>query len=113
MLPAPQIEWTGSSGKKYVYHIYDLIKSFNIDRTANYIYARLNLYMDRSEWEPIFIGETENIKESLNLNAHPLADCIIDYGVTNILVHLSDFYKNTRIAEANDLIKNYQPICND
>lgn len=113
MLPAPEIGWTGYSGEVYQYQIYDLTKKFSIDRPGNYIYAQVIINTDRNEWEPLYIGQTDNLSLELILDTHPKGDCIIDTGATHILVHLSDFNEDTRIAETIDLIKNYKPICND
>ena len=107
MSDAPTIEWPGESGKKYKYSIYDLGTTFR-EVAGNYIYAGLN---SKNEWYPTYIGQTGNLKE--RFSDHEKEPCARQNGATHLHVHSSSNNEQVRLDEETDLIRNYNPICND
>ena len=101
------IDWSGKSGETYRYWIYDIGETFK-ELPGNYIFAKET---KPNIFSPIYIGETENLKERL-VSSHEKMPCIERNGVTHICTHTSDQNEATRRAEESDLIELWQPICN-
>lgn len=93
-------EWTGASGKKYKYNIYDLPTSFKEKQDGNYIYTKKST---EGEWIPIYIGQGDLKGRTDN---HHQADCISRKGATHIHAHLNA-QEAERLAEEGDLLLNY------
>lgn len=58
----------------------------------------------------IYIGKTEDL--STRFDNHHKEDCIFKHGANKICVRQVDFENERDIIE-KDLIKNYNPVCND
>ena len=101
------IFWSGASGKQYKYWIDDINTSFK-DEPGNYIYAK-EISPDR--WVPIYIGETDSLKDRLSSN-HEKLPCIKRHGGTHIHAHTSSSDEDIRRAEEADLIEKWNPPCN-
>jgi len=103
---ARKCEWTGASGKKYMYDIYLIGTNWN-DVPGNYIFAK---EASSSNWESVYIGETESFKDRLpNHNELP---CVSRNGGTHIHVRINRD-SNARLEEERDLIDHNNPSCND
>jgi len=98
-------EWTGASGKKYLYNIYEIDTEWN-DVPGNYIFAKET---SPHKWKAVYIGETESFKERLpNHNESP---CIERNEGTHIHARIN-LDRNSRLAEESDLLENNQTPCN-
>ena len=100
------IQWTGASGKKYKYGIFDLGTEFS-KMDGNYIFAR----EANGRHSPIYVGETGDLSERFD-NHHKMP-CIKRGGATHIHAHGSYGGAETRRAEEQDLIAYLHPPCND
>ena len=102
-----KVVWTGKSGKRYEYFIYEIGTEFSAV-PGNYIYSKLN---SNGKWVAVYVGETENLKNR-DLESHHQKDCIKRNGATHIHVHKSSTVKSVRLDEETDLRANYNPTCN-
>ena len=78
--------WIGMNGLQYTYSVYSLDTQWN-DVPGNYIFAR----MDGSLWIPLYIGETGSFMSRL----------------------MSSPVKSVRVEEEQNLIRRYNPVCNN
>ncbi len=104
---APTIQWTGLSGKEYKYWIHPIDHSVGADQPGNYIFAKET---GPHEFIPFYIGETEELDDRIGPGHHKWS-CITRHGVTHVHVHAKES-EDARLAERNDLISLYQPVCN-
>ncbi|MBI3931331.1 MAG: GIY-YIG nuclease family protein [Chloroflexi bacterium] len=102
-----EIDWPGKSGKKYHYWIYDLGTKHD-PVPANYVFTKET---EQGTFRPIYIGQTSDISERFD-NHHKWL-CIVKNGATHVCTHKSSVDEKARLAEEGDLIKNYNPVCND
>ena len=105
-----EIVWTGKSGAKYTYSVFPRDPSATnwADTAGNYIFAK----QSGSTWKAIYIGETGSFKTRLT-NSHEKLPCARNYGYTHIHAHRNGGGLAARNKEEDDLIKNYNPPCND
>jgi hypothetical protein len=97
--------WTGKSGKTYVYEIYPLTATFRA-KAGNYIYAK---EISPGRWVAKYIGQTKDLNQ--RLGDHEKEACAKRHGATHIHAHLSAD-EQTRLAEEKDLIQHHNPPCN-
>lgn len=107
MSETPTISWTGLSGKKYGYWIYKIGASFK-EEPGNYIFAKET---QTGYWSPSYIGETVNL--DMRLGDHEKEACARKHGATHIHAHLNSAGEKARRLEENDLIRKYNPPCNE
>jgi len=107
MSEAPIIKWPGQSGKEYEYSIHPIETSFP-KKPGNYVFAKKT---EANKWSPCYIGQTKNLDE--RLDDHEKEECAIRNGATHIHAHLSSEDERVRKAEEADLIRRWQPPCND
>ena len=98
--------WTGASGRSYEYEVYPVSTLF-IEVPANYIFTKI---VD-GRYQPLYIGQTDNLKERITRAHHKWA-CVEQQGVTHIHVH-QNAAESTRLAEEQDLLHQWHPVCND
>lgn len=93
--------WTGGVLEgSYLYYVYNWPAEFTDAIPANYILCKT----DGTTWEPIFIGQTEDLSELLDSHqAMPGIDC---GSATHIHVHFNA-WEAARLAEEADLLRNY------
>ncbi len=103
---ADTIRWTGKSGQTYQYWIYPIDTTFTAG-PGNYIFAKET---QPGTFRAIYIGETADLSE--RFNSHHKMPCIVRNGATHIHAHANADQK-ARLVEEQDLILNYQPVCND
>ena len=102
---AKTCDWTGKSGTKYNYTIYQIGGDWN-DVGGNYIFAYES---SPHTWTAVYIGETESFKDRLpNHNELP---CIKRNGGTHIHAHTNE-NSEARLAEERDLLANHTTACN-
>ena len=101
------IEWGGWSGKTYSYWIYEIHQPF-AQEPGNYVFAEET---ERGTFTPIYVGQTDDLSERFD-NHHKMP-CIRQHGATHITAHKSSKTEAVRKAEEDDLIKFYNPVCND
>ncbi len=101
------ILWEGASGMKYKYWIHRLPSNFKA-AAGNYIFAE---EINPNIYEPAYIGETGDLAE--RFDDHHAMPCIKRARATHIHVHTTAGGIQTRRDEASDLIKKWQPTCNE
>ncbi|MBA7674844.1 hypothetical protein ES703_83069 [subsurface metagenome] len=106
MANEPKITWVGKSGKEYTYWFYTIGTTFTAV-PANYIFCKETT---GDKVQAIYIGQTGNLSE--RFDNHHRMPCIKREGATHICTHKSSDSEPTRKAEEDDLIANYNPICN-
>jgi len=105
MAEAPEVVWTGISGKKYTYWLYKIGTTFNAT-PGNYIFCK----QTEKTLTAVYIGQTGDLSERFDY--HHKMPCIKRNEATHICVHKSSKDEDVRKTEENDLIVNYNPICN-
>ena len=106
---SPDILWEGLSGTKYGYWISPIDSSWK-QAPGNYIFAK-ETSPGSNRWLPVYIGQSEDLAD--RFSHHEKADCAIRNGATHIHNHTSSPDVAVRCAEEADLIKKWQPVCND
>ena len=106
---ARTIEWEGRSGAKYQYFIHEIDTSFK-DVPGNYIFAKEG---PPRSWTPLYIGETESLRDRPLGPGHEKWPCAVDHEVTHIHAHESSPARSVRQVEEQDLIRKWNPPCND
>ena len=96
--------WEGQSGNAYEFEVYAASTSFN-DVSAVYIFARDN----GTTWTPLYIGETGEL--GTRISGHEKWPCATQNGVTHIHVHRVAAADRMRVE--TDLIRRWDPVCND
>ena len=99
--------WLGESGTGYQYEIYSLNSDFR-PLPGNYIYARRT---EDGGWIPIYIAQTRDLHQ--RLEGHVRMDDAIGYGATHLHAHYCADGQAARCNEERDLIKRWQPVCNE
>ena len=102
---ALKCNWTGASGEKYEYEIYQIGTNWN-DVPGNYIFARES---SPRTWQALYIGETESFKD--RLPHHNELPCITRHEGTHIHVHINRD-SQARLKEEKDLLDNMSTLCN-
>ena len=108
MADEPTVEWEGKSGKKYTYWI-DPLGAIMKAEPGNYIFAR---EVPPNNFEPVYIGETGDLNDRLNVKPHEKMPCIQGNSATHIHTHTNDKGEKARRAEETDLIERWDTPCN-
>ena len=103
------VVWTGADGTQYQYTVHDLNTNWN-DVPGNYIFAKRN---NRNQWVAIYIGETGSLRDRLSGDDHEKYPCGRRHNMTHIHAHTSSAQRADRTAEEANLIRRYNPPCND
>lgn len=98
--------WPGASGKEYKYWIEEMDTTFK-NESGNYIFAKET---SPGRWSPIYIGETESLKE--RLSGHEKLPCVKRHGGTHIHAHTTTSSEKIRKTEEADLLAKWKPPCN-
>jgi hypothetical protein len=93
--------WTGATGSKYTYYVYERHPSFNAGQDGNYVYAKKN---GEGKWVPVYFGEGDLSKRATT--DHHRIVCIGAKQATHVHVHLNAA-KDARRAEETDLLKRF------
>ncbi len=109
MADAPTVEWEGKSATKYTYWIYPLGTTMKTE-PGNYIFAREG---PPNNFEAVYIGETGDLNDRLNVKPHEKEPCTRENGATHIHTHTNPNGEDVRRAEETDLIERFNPPCND
>ncbi len=104
----PTFEWDGQSGKRYKYWIYPINTAFR-DQPGNYIYAKINPV--KNQWQAVYIGQTVSLSQ--RLAGHEKEQAAIRNGATHIHAHLAASDEQARRIEESDLIRKWNPPCNE
>lgn len=99
--------WLGVSGTEYQYEVYSLDAEFR-PLPGNYIYAR---QAEDGNWIPIYIAQTRDLHQ--RLEGHVRMDDAIASGATHLHAHYCAVGQAARCTEERDLIKHWQPVCNE
>lgn len=91
------VEWTGASGTKYTYWIYERHPSIKEGATGNYIYTKV---VD-NVWVPVYIGQGDlSVRATDN---HHQIECIDSKKATHVHMH-TNAKEADRLAEEKDLL---------
>lgn len=101
MTEPEKFDWTGASGQKYTYWIYELPAELSPRQIGNYIYAK----PEGADWKPLYIGQGD-LKEKAQIDLHPQSRCLGQKGATHVHVHINENQAD-RTAEEADLLRNY------
>jgi hypothetical protein len=101
--------FTGQSGAKYEYHVFDFGTQFTSEKPGNYAFTRRSAELKHTV---LYFGQTKHLKNRCCDTHHKWANAE-EYGATHILAHLSDADEAVRCAEESDLIARYKPPLND
>lgn len=99
--------WPGESGARYPYEVYPLDAEFR-PLPGNYIYAR---QAENGSWIPVYIAQTRDLHQ--RLEGHIRASDAIANGATHLHAHYCAAGQAARCTEERDLIKRWQPVCNE
>jgi hypothetical protein len=75
---------------------------------GNYIYARQG---EDDSWIPVYIAQTRDLHQRLEGSVR-LDDAIAN-GATHLHTHYCSAGQAARCTEERDLIKRWQPVCNE
>lgn len=106
-MPNPTIEWEGASGRTYTYWISPIGGSYK-NEPGNYIFAER---VAPNEWRPLYIGQTADLGD--RLPDHEALPCVNRNGGTHIHAHTTPQGEEARRAEEADLLRKWNPVCND
>ncbi len=103
----PTINWPGQSGFEYLYEVYPIGTLFK-ESPGNYMFAKQT---SPGYWVPCYVGQTENLNQ--RLGNHEKEAPARRNGATHIHAHLNNGGETSRRAEEIDLIRRWNPPCND
>lgn len=92
--------WTGATGMKYTYHVFENPPNFSANQDGNYIYTKVV----NDVWTPIYIGE--GCLSDRCCDNHHKANNIAQKGATHVHAHIGAT-QAARRAEEKDLLANY------
>jgi hypothetical protein len=100
-----KLQWRGKTCRCYTYEIYPIGTSFN-EVPGNYIYAK----QTATGWVPCYIGQAKSL--GARLGNHEKEPSAKRHGATHIHAHQTQT-EAERLAEEADLIRYWQPPCNE
>lgn len=108
--PAPEhpveIAFQGASGKDYRYFVCTLDEQFEPEPT-NYVFAR---EVAPAKFVPVLVGETDDLQAVMD--NHHMGRRLQFARATHICVHCAIDGPQARLAEKQDLVAYWAPICN-
>ena len=103
----PTIVWKGVSKRRHVFWVYPIDDFPPLNDGGVYIFA---VETSPGLFEPVYIGQTENLNHHMNNLDGKV--CARRNGATHIHVKFNEDMK-MRIYDKSDLVKMWEPICND
>jgi predicted GIY-YIG superfamily endonuclease len=100
------ITLTGESKTTYEFNIYDRSTKFN-PSGAVYVMSRIN---ENNRYQIIYVGQTGDLSDR-PLNHHK-TDCFDKHRADKLLIR-SESSEDKRFKIETDLVRNYNPQCND
>src|SRR6185437_6785499 len=91
--------WTGQSGQKYTYEVYQLGTEFN-SVPGNYAITKRDAQLRHTV---LYFGESENLNQRC-CGTHEKWEAAIRLGATHIHAHRGSTSKTTRCSEESDLV---------
>jgi len=105
------ITFKGASGKTYEFTIYSWGTTFKAVAAVYVITKRYKKSSDDGYTHTVlYVGETSDL--SKRFDDHHKADCFEENGANCICIRFEDD-QSTRLEIEDDLIKSYDPTCND
>jgi len=101
------VKFTGASAKEYSFDFYNLGGNWN-EIAGVYLMARYD--EEKNKVYPIYIGETDNLKNRL-FNHHKQS--CFDKNNANVLGWIGETIEKNRLAIEEDLKNGLKPPCND
>lgn len=101
------VTWQGASGAEYQYEVYPIESEFR-PLPGNYLYAG---QAEDGQWVPLYIAQTRDMHQ--RLEGHEKLQDAIERGATHIHMHYSSAGQAARCTEERDLIRYWQPACNE
>lgn len=99
--------WTGASGQKYTYEVYEFGTPFN-EVPGNYAITKRDPQLRHTI---LYFGESDNLKQRC-CGGHEKWEAAIRLGATHIQAHRGSPDKTVRCGEESDLVANYNPPLN-
>lgn len=93
--------WTGASGKNYIFYVWPRHPDIKSGQMGNYIYTKLN---SEGRWVPIYVGQGDLSVRSTS--DHHRIECIDKKGATHVHMH-TNTREEDRLAEERDLLARY------
>ncbi len=104
------LDFTGISGHKYTFNVYQLRDGLK-EKEAVYVVTRRTIQADTTvKHTVIYAGESSNLKETFN--NHPKAGCFEKEGANTVCVYWEDHLRTREKIKA-DLKNLYHPPCNN
>jgi len=75
MAEPKKVEWTGASGTKYTYWVYELPANLSSGQNGNYIYAKV---VDEY-WQPLYMGQGD-LRDRTDIDNHHQSSCLMKWG---------------------------------
>ena len=98
--------WQGQSGINYEYAVLNIPHDVP-PGGGNYIFVR----SENNMWYPLYIGETQNF--AARFQNHEKTACAQQRSMNQIHYHIHNGNAQVRRAEEQDLIRRWNPPCND
>jgi len=102
------IHFTGQSGKKYSFNVYQITASFKAIG-AVYLITKRTVTDGTGNHTRIYVGQTGDLSE--RFNNHHKQDCFEENKANCICIYAEE-NETTRLEIEKDLIDNYTPPCN-
>ena len=102
--------WTGKSGTKYTYTVYEIMSTTWNNASGNYIFSKKNA---DGYWVALYIGECDSFKERLTPSHHKWDCAVRREGATHIHARTNEAGVVARRREESDLLGSYRTPCND
>lgn len=100
-------DWPGQSGNDYQYEVHSLDAEFR-PLPGNYIYVQRTA---EGGWVPIYVAQTRDLHQRLEGSVRK--EDAIAQGATHLHAHYNASGQAARCEEERDLIKRWQPVCNE
>ena len=104
------VSFTGASGTKYRFGVYDLDGDLNAIAGVYVVTNRYETAQGRYGHTVIYFGQTGDLGD--RFDDHHKADCFADFGANSLCFH-ADGDEQSRLAKESDLIEAYNPPCNN
>ena len=104
MSEIPSTIWTGDSGKRYRYWVYDYPKAFP-SKPGNFMITKIL----GTGWRPIYIGYTSDLSNYIDSISD--LECIERCFATHIHAHFNPDGDEALLTEARDILERWGSEC--
>jgi hypothetical protein len=104
------VKFRGGSGEEYDFEVWPFGQAFNAVGAVYVVTRRYQNAQGKYNHEVLYVGETEDL--STRFDGHHKAACFARHKADCICTHRDDD-GDSRLAKEDDLVKRYDPDCND